>query len=336
MGQHTITVIVLGYNGREFLGACLSSVLDQDLPRDVYEVLYVDNASNDGSPAFVRKHFRDVRVLELDANYGFAEGNNRGVMASDGRYIALVNQDAVCHKRWLSELLRVLEENPDIVAVHANVLTPWSAGYEALDREADPIVVQVAELNRFGFVAYEERPATVGIIETIHVAGAAMMIRREAAERSGYLFDPDFFMYCEDTELALRIQNVGQRVALVPTAVVYHDLRPSTSLSWTTLRKTLLIMRNRFLAYYKNMDTSEFLTFLPWLVIGAPLKPGELALGRMKSLLYAIGIVPLVPIALGWAALTAHKVSQRRADVLAQRTVAPKTLSRALRASGVR
>ena len=336
MGQPTITVIVLGFNGREYLEACISSVLDQDLSRDAYEVLYVDNASTDGSPDFVREHFRDVRVLELDANYGFAEGNNRGVMASDGRYIALVNQDAVCHKRWLLELLRVLEEHPDIVAVHGNVLTPWSTGFEALDREADPAVVQVAELNRFGFVAYEERPATVGIIETIHVAGAAMMIRRRAVERFGYLFDPDFFMYCEDTELALRIQNIGQRVALVPTAVVYHDLRPSTSLSWRTLRKTLLIMRNRFLAYYKNMDTSEFLTFLPWLVIGAPLKPGELALGRLKSLFYAFGIVPLVPIALVWAVLTAHKVSLRRADVLAQRTVAPRTLSRALRARGGR
>ena len=79
-----VSVIVLGYNGREYVEGCLSSLLDQDLPIDQYEVLYVDNGSRDGSAALVRERFPEARVVELDRNYGYAEGNNIGIRISDG------------------------------------------------------------------------------------------------------------------------------------------------------------------------------------------------------------------------------------------------------------
>ncbi len=155
-------------------------------------------------------------------------------------------------------------------------------------------------------------------------------------DRFGYFFDPDLPAYCEDTDLALRVRNLGYRNLLVPTSVVYHDLRPSTSLSLSTLRKTLTILRNRGLAFHKNMEAWEFAAFLPWLLAGAPLKPAELSLGPWRSALYGLGMVPLLPIALGWGALHARKLTARRREVLKQRTLPRSALLRALRGAGDR
>jgi GT2 family glycosyltransferase len=297
-------------------------------------VLYVDNGSEDSSVDFVRERFPDVRVLPLDRNYGFAEGNNRGLREARGRRIAVLNQDTVCHRRWLSELLTAVEADPDVKAVHSNILTPWCPGFEGMEREAWPPIVHVAELNRFGFVTYEQRPFVQEPIETLFLAGAATMVERELVDRMGYLFDRDFVAYCEDTDLALRVHNLGYRSLLVPTSIVYHDLRPSTTLSWPTLHKTLMILRNRALAYFKNMELMEFLAFLPWLAVGAPLKPGEFSLGPARTALYALGTAPLIPVALAWAALHARKVMARRSELLRQRVLPRFALLRSLRSRG--
>lgn len=336
MTQPTASVIVLGYNGRQYLEACISSLVDQDMPQDAYELLYVDNASADGSADFVSGRFPDVRVLRLERNFGFAEGNNRGVPETRGKYVAALNQDTVCHRRWLPELVAALEADPNAKAAHSNILTPWCPGYQAMDREGWPDIVHVAELSRFGFVSYEQRPFSREPIETIFLAGAATLVDREVLERFEYFFDADFIAYCEDTDLGLRVRNLGFKNLLVPTSVVYHDLTPSTGFSWWTLRKTLMILRNRGLAFYKNMGALEFAAFLPWLLMGAPLKPGELSLGRAKSALYGLGTLPLLPIAVAWGAIHAPKVAARRRDVLRQRKMPRFQLLRELRAAGSR
>ena len=95
------SVIVVAYNDRKYLEACLSSVLDQDMPREDYEVIYADNASTDGSADFVAERFPSVRVLRFDRNYGFTEGNNRAAAAAKGRYVGFQNADTIAHRRWL-------------------------------------------------------------------------------------------------------------------------------------------------------------------------------------------------------------------------------------------
>ena len=320
MTSSKVSVIVLGYNGREYLDACIGSLVDQEMAQDDYELLYVDNDSTDESVAFVSERFPTVRVIRMDRNYGFAEGNNRAISETKGRYIAVLNQDTVCHRRWLSELSGALDARPDVMAVHSNVLTPWCPGFDTKEREAWPEIVHIAELSRFGFVAYQQRPFAEDPIETLFLGGAATMVRREVVERAGYLFERSFVAYCEDTDLALRIRNSGHPNLLVPTAVVYHDLTPTTGFSWLTLRKTLLIVRNRFLAFFKNMNMVEFMAYLPWLVVGAPLKPGELNLGA-RSVLYALGMVALVPIAMLWAAFKIPSVLAHRAQIISGRTL---------------
>src|SRR3990172_8101821 len=119
------SVIILGWNGREYLEDCLSSVLDQDLSPEAYEVLYVDNASQDGSAAFVSERFPRARVLALDRNYGYAEGNNIGFRETRGEYVVFLNQDTVGRRSWLRELIDAVSSSPEIGAGHASVIQPW-------------------------------------------------------------------------------------------------------------------------------------------------------------------------------------------------------------------
>ena len=106
-GRPLASVIVLAYNDKPYLEECLASLLDQDLPDKDYEVIYADNASTDGSADFVEARFPRVRVVRLDKNYGFAEGNNRAAETAQGRYVAFQNADTIVHRRWLPELARV-------------------------------------------------------------------------------------------------------------------------------------------------------------------------------------------------------------------------------------
>ncbi|MCP4362236.1 MAG: glycosyltransferase, partial [Chloroflexi bacterium] len=113
------SVIILGYNGKDFLEACLSSVLDQSYPSEKYEVIFADNASVDGSAAYVASNFPTVHVARFDRNWGFAEGNNRAAELAKGRYLVFLNQDTIAHYDWLAEMVRVMESDSSIKAGHA-------------------------------------------------------------------------------------------------------------------------------------------------------------------------------------------------------------------------
>ena len=112
------SIIVVGYNDMKYLEGCMSSLLDQDMPAEEYEVIYADDASPDGSADFVAERFPAVRVVRLDRNYGFAEGNNRAATFARGRYIAFQNADTVAHRRWLPELIKAMRDDPQVKGCH--------------------------------------------------------------------------------------------------------------------------------------------------------------------------------------------------------------------------
>src|SRR5438445_12119767 len=108
-----VSVIVVNYNGRHHLAACLRALARQTLPPHQFEVILVDNGSADGSVEFVRRQFPRVRVVPLANNVGFAAGNNRGLDHARGRFVALLNNDTAADPRWLVEMLRAMDDHPE-------------------------------------------------------------------------------------------------------------------------------------------------------------------------------------------------------------------------------
>jgi GT2 family glycosyltransferase len=312
------SVIVLGWNGRHYLDDCLSSVLDQDLPEDQFEVLYVDNGSRDGSAAYVTERFPRARVLALDHNYGYAEGNNIGYRETRGDYVVFLNQDTVVHRSWLRELLAAAESSPDIGAGHANIIQPWYPEYAGIGERAQAPVAYTSEVNRWGYIGYRKLPSTDRLYDSIFLHGVCIILRRSVADQLGDCFDADFFAYAEDLDLGLRVRALGYRCVAVPKAVVYHKHTLQTSLSWYTVVKTVRIIRNRYLAFYKVMSGWEFALMLPLMTIGAPFNALEFGLGGVRRILYGLALVPATAVALVITLTQLPKFAAKRRQIRRQ------------------
>lgn len=317
--QLKASVIVLGYNGRQYLEDCLSSLLAQDIGGTAFEVLYVDNGSADNSVEFVRERFGDVTVLALPRNLGFAEGNNVGFRETRGEFVVFLNQDTVVHRRWLQELLKAAESAPDVGACHANQVMPWQPEFGRRELAGRVEALQVADFSKFGFVNYRLRPYSEQPLETLFLAGSAVLIRRDLIEDGGYVFEPRFFAYCEDSDLALRVAGQGKRNLLAPASVYYHKHSLATSFSVGTLGKTTLILRNRFLCFFRNMNLLEFALYAPLIAVGAPLKAGEFNLAGWKRVAYGLAMIPLTVVGFARAVASMPSWNAERRRILARR-----------------
>lgn len=290
--QLIVSIIVLAYNDRKYLESCLSSLLDQDFPAEDYEVIYADNASIDGSAEYVEKRFPRVRVLRFDRNWGFAEGNNRAAAAAQGRYIAFQNADTVAHRRWLSELVKALQSDPQVKACFPAGMPLNLGGYH--EREAPiekGVMCELTPTGRVGLtlVSLKEKP-----VPTLFIVGGSFLIDSEIIDELKYYFDPSYFIYNEDTDLGLRINNLGYQVLFVPSAFIYHEQHPSRrlGLNGKSLRRAYLVIRNRFITFYKNMYMVEYLLALPLLFMGSFAKINTLELSFIKKTIYTLGLIP--------------------------------------------
>lgn len=210
-----ISVIVLNYNGKRFLDECVASLQAQTFQD--FELLLVDNASEDGSVAYLQERFADQAVLIFnDRNYGFAEGNNIAIRRAKGRFIAFLNNDTRVDPDWLQALAAAADDHPE-----AGMFACQIRSY------ADPGI-----LDSIGIALYRDgmsrgkgrqEPIENYLIEreVFAPSGCAALFRREVLDQIG-LFDGDFFAYCEDTDLGMRARLAGWSCWYVPRARVYH------------------------------------------------------------------------------------------------------------------
>ena len=117
-----VSIIIVGWNVRQLLYDCLKSVYDETARID-FEVIYVDNASEDGSVEMVRKDFPDVKIIENDENKGFIKANNQGIEISKGRYILLLNSDTLILNDAIARMLECADEHPEAAVVGCKVLS---------------------------------------------------------------------------------------------------------------------------------------------------------------------------------------------------------------------
>jgi GT2 family glycosyltransferase len=314
-----VSIIVVTFNDRQYLDACLSSLLDQDLSPDCFEVILADNASTDGSADYVAEKYPQVRVIRFDKNYGFAEGNNRAAEHAHGRYIAFQNADTVAHRRWLPELLRAIESDPLVKACHPTGIPLNFGGYNERVKTIGRGVM--CELTRYGYVDFTENDLNGNRVPTLFIAGGSLLIDSSIKEQLKYYFDPTYFIYNEDTDLGLRINNLGYKVLYVPSAPCYHQRDPGrrTSMSKKTMRMAYLVTRNRFITFYKNMYTLEYIVALPLIFMGSIIKLRTLPMGRMKKMIFVLGLIPYTIFSFIAALIDFPKYAEMRSNILSHR-----------------
>lgn len=222
------------------LAECLRSLEAQTL-RD-FEVVIVDN-SGTGLVRRRRLGAADVRVVEQDRNTGFGAAVNAGYRVSRAPYLATLNDDAVAHPGWLAALVAAIERRPD-AGMCASQVRLFGEG--RLDSCGMLVCRDGSSKQRGHLRPPEDFPVEE---EVLLPSGSAALYRREMLAETG-LFDEDFFLYCEDTDLGLRARWLGWRCLYVPEAVVEHHY--SHSAGRVSPLKAYYVERNRLFVLLKN------------------------------------------------------------------------------------
>lgn len=269
-----VSVIVLNWNGWRFLDDCLGTLRGQNY-RD-FEAVLLDNGSNDGSAAYVQQAFPWVRLIALPENLGFAEGNNRALAECSGEFIVTLNNDTKVDPGFLAALVAAAEADPKIGMVAAKMLNFYQRG------GIDSVGVRVVR-NGMGQnigVGEEDRGQYDTPAQIFGPCAGAALYRRSMLEQVGF-FDPAFFAYYEDVDLAWRGRLAGWRAVTAPQAVVYHvHSATSGKMSPFTVYQ---VQRNKWFVILKNWPAPLLLRHLP-LILAFDLVALFLALLRGRGL----------------------------------------------------
>jgi N-acetylglucosaminyl-diphospho-decaprenol L-rhamnosyltransferase len=236
-----ISYCVVNTNGREYLGACLAAIARTHPAGLEHEILVLDNHSDDGSARMVREGWTEVRLFARDRRAGKAENDTTLLREARGRYCLLLNEDSELCEGALQALLGAMEERPGAGAAGARLLT--SEGVETACAWRLPGLRASLAAAAFVHRRYTVQSRGSATREVGWAQSSAMIVRREAAEKVGYL-DPGFFVYSDETDFCKRLRDAGWQILFVPAARAVHHDQLSTDLGASS-RRIVEFHRNR-------------------------------------------------------------------------------------------
>jgi len=249
-----VSVIVVNWNGKEFLSECLDGLRQQTY--QPFSVILVDNGSSDGSVDFIHIYYPEVRTIALSNNLGFSVANNYALKSIQGEYVALLNNDAVPDRLWIKHLIDALESHPEAGFAASKML--FFDNPDVIDRAGDAYTTAGTGLLR----GRGERACNFKKTEWIFGACAGAALCRTSMLNDIGLFDEDFFLLYEDVDLSFRAQLKGYKCIYVPAAVVYH--KASSSIVYDSPISVYYSHRNLEWTYIKNMPSKLILRTI-WL-----------------------------------------------------------------------
>lgn len=221
-----LAIVIVSYNTRPELEACLASLVD-DAPAISHEIVVVDNASSDGSPAAVRTRWPQVTLIDAGDNLGFARATNLGIRATTSRLVLLLNSDTVSPPKAIDRLVEVLLPRGDVAVVGPRL----ADANGRLEVSFGPMISPVAELWQKCLVRGHARgtPVLAGLVDrrarserlVDWVSGACLLVRRADAVAAG-LLDERFFLYGEDVDFCAAIRRLGRHVLFTPVVKMVH------------------------------------------------------------------------------------------------------------------
>lgn len=250
-----LAVVLLNFNGRHYLERFLPLVIEHS---QHHEVIVVDNGSIDDSVPFLKEHFPQVELILLQKNYGFCGGYNRAIEQIEAEYIVLLNTDVEVTPNWISPILDLFEQYPNIKAFQPKILDFNRKEHFEYAGAAGGFI------DTFGYPFCRGR-----IFETLEkdkgqydnfttcfwASGSSLFIERNTFLTLGG-FDEDFFAHMEEIDLCWRIWNAGYQVGVCPESKVYHV--GGGTLDKSQPKKTHLNFRNGLNLLLKNE---------PWLAL---------------------------------------------------------------------
>jgi GT2 family glycosyltransferase len=268
-----LTVTICSWNTRDDLRACLRS-LEAIRNEAEFEVIVVDNNSNDKSAEMVAEEFPWVRLEALLRNLGFAGGHNHAIALRKAPHAFPLNSDTIVHPGALRKVLDFAHANEAIGIIGPKLLNPDGSLQLSCRRFPNPVAAlfrntPIGKLfpnNRFTREYLMQDWDHTKMRDVDWVSGAAFLVREEVIEKIG-LFDEEYFMFCEDVDLCWRAWKAGFKVAYYPEAVITHAIGRSTDKAPNRMIGRFHRSMLRF--YTKNMLPQNFVLWRPFAWIGA-------------------------------------------------------------------
>ena len=248
-------VVILNWNGKEFLKKFLPSVILHS--KGYADVVVADNASSDGSVAFLTDEFPEITIIRNAENGGFAKGYNDALAHVDADYYILLNSDIEVSENWIQPVIEMMETDPQIAACQPTIRSyhnPEKFEYAGaaggfIDKYGYPFcrgrIFQHLEDDNGQY----NNPA-----EIFWATGACMFVRADVFKKFGG-FDNDFFAHMEEIDFCWRIKHAGYKVMACPASRVFHV--GGGTLPKQSSFKTYLNMRNNIVLLYKNLPAER-------------------------------------------------------------------------------
>ena len=233
-----LSIIIVNYNVKEFLQNLLHSI-EKASSNISHEIIIVDNSSDDGSVELIREKFPSVKLIANTENLGFGKANNQALKIAVGKYLLIINPDAIVSENTFDKMIRFFEDNPEAGLAGCKILNPDGTLQLACRRSFPGPWTSFCKVTglsnlfpksklfaRYNLTYLDEDQT----YEVDAISGSFMMMRKETYDKVGG-FDEEFFMYGEDLDLCYRIQQAGFKVFYVHTTQIIHYKGESTKRS---------------------------------------------------------------------------------------------------------
>jgi len=251
-----VAIVILNWNGHDMMEKYLPSVIEHSRGEGV-SVIVADNASTDNSVDILRRKFPSCGIIQLEENWGFAEGYNRALRQIESDYYLLLNSDVEVTPRWLEPLVRFMDDHADVAACQPKMLSIYNkvkfeyagAAGGFLDKYGYPFC-----RGRVFDTVEQDDGQYDDTSDILWASGACLLIRSTDYWKAGGL-DGRFFAHQEEIDLCWRLRLRGRRVCCVTESKVYHV--GGGTLPKNSPMKTFLNFRNNLTMLYKNLPDSE-------------------------------------------------------------------------------
>lgn len=249
-----VAIVILNYNGRNFLEKFLPSVIKYSSD---YTIYVADSASKDDSVIWMQTNYPQIQLIQFSNNHGYAGGYNRALTQVKAEYYVLLNSDVEVTSNWLNPMIQLLDEQPQIAACQPKLL--------AYDNKTqfEYAGASGGYLDWLGYAycrgrIFEHCETDHGQYDTavpvFWASGACLFIRAEMFHKIGG-FDEDFFAHMEEIDLCWRLHIGGYQVYCCPESVIYHV--GGGTLPSSNPFKTYLNYRNSLAMLYKNLPSGQ-------------------------------------------------------------------------------
>lgn len=256
-----LAIVILNWNGSDMMRRYLPSVIRCSRGEGI-EVIVADNASSDDSISMLHSCFPDLRIIQLEQNYGFADGYNRSLRQVEAEYYLLLNSDVeIRQDGWLTPMIDFMDHHPQVSACQPKLLKLLPQGEEKTMFEYAGAAGGFIDQYGYPFcrgrvfaTVEDDRGQYDDVASVMWTTGAAMMVRSNVYWEAGGL-DAKFFAHMEEIDLCWRMRIMGYDLVCVPQSTAYH--LGGATLNQGNPRKTFLNFRNNLLMLYKNLPEQQ-------------------------------------------------------------------------------